>query len=82
MKIQEVKIDMVVEVTSGVPGFYKGETFMVKGIVYAKGAYYILPEPLAEDLIVKKAVLVDEIEPVKTEIDKITDSIKKEIGEA
>lgn len=83
MKAQDVRIDMIVEVVSTTAtGFYEGQTFMVKGIVYQKGNYFLLTQPISErgSIDCESSIHVKCVEPVKTDLEKVIDNIKKETG--
>ena len=82
MKVQDVRIDLIVEVQTKTDHFYEGETFLVKGVVNQKGKWFVLSKSITEGGQISQGdgIGVNCVEPIKTELEKVTDNIKKEIG--
>lgn len=80
MKPEDIRVEMVVEVINppkGSKNWFVGQTFLVKGIVYQEGRWFILREPCVDNSF-SKGISIDAIEPAKSEIDKVLAEIKKE----
>ena len=82
MRPQDVRVDMIVEVWE-VPKdskkWFIGQTFLVKGIIYQDSQWYVLSEPCWNNTL-SNGITVRSVEPIKSELEKVTDNIKKEIG--
>lgn len=85
MKIEDVRLDSVVQIEDSFTGkgFFPGEKILIKGVVMQKGSYFALTEPISESGQVNcdKGINIRCIFPVKTELEKAEETIKKEIIE-
>lgn len=84
MKIEDVRLDTVVQVNEGHEGkrFSPGEKFIIKAVYQKGGKWWAMPIPVSEDNVLGASISIDSISPVKTDLEQLEESIKKEVHAA